>query len=74
MMVPEHYEVNVARKEKRALEKEEHYYHFCRIEINEILPSIIEERWDVIIKAFPSPQYKCSLIRVKCHGETEKEN
>ena len=66
MMVPEHYEVNIARKEKHALEEEEHYYHFFKIEINEVWPQEkIDEKWEAIIKAFPSPEYKCTLMRVK---------
>ena len=74
MIVPNHYEVNVARLEKKALDSCERYYHFFSIEIRDTWPKeSVDEKFDIITKAFPSPEYKCTLTRVECHGIIEKE-
>ena len=74
MMIQNHYEVNVARREKKALCPEEKYYHFVRIEINETWPrESVEEKFDIITKAFPAPEYKCILMKVECSGHIERE-
>ncbi len=74
MMVPNNYEVNIARREKRALESTARYYHFLHIEIRDTYPEeSVYEKFDIITKAFPSPEYKCTLMKVECHGTVEKE-
>lgn len=75
MMIPDHYEINVARREYNPFNDEERYVHFCRIEIKETYPeTLIEKKWDIITKAFPMPDYKCTLTKVECRGRVEKEN
>ena len=74
MMIPDNYEVNVARKEKKQFDTEERYYHLFRIDINETYPNEkIDEKFDLITKAFPAPEYKCTLTRVECRGYQERE-
>ena len=74
MMIPDHYEVNVAKKEKKQFDTEERYYHFCRIEIDHVYPKEdVAAKFDVITKAFPAPEYKCTLTRVECRGHQERE-
>ncbi len=74
MMIPDNYEVNVARKEKKQFDSEERYYHLFRIDIDETYPNEkIDEKFDLITKAFPAPEYKCTLTRVECRGHQERE-
>ena len=76
MMIQDHYEVNVARKESgdKFIDGVERYRHFCRIEINTTYPKEeVEEKFEIITEKFPAPEYKCTLTRVECRGIIEKE-
>lgn len=74
MMIQDHYEVNVARKEKHSYDTEERYYHFFRVEIEQTYPKeSVDEKFDIITKAFPSPEYKCTLTKIECRGHQERE-
>ena len=73
MMIQDHYEVNIARREKRMFDNVERYYHYCRVEITDPNQKAAEEKFDVITKAFPAPEYKCTLSFVECRGHQLKE-
>lgn len=74
-MIEDHYEINVARKERKYIDdKEEKYYHFCKIEIGEIIEENVMEKYRIICEKFRAPEYKCTLTKVICRGELIVEN
>lgn len=73
-MIEDHYEINVSRKEKMIYDMEERYYHFCKIEIGETNEEKAMEKYRIICEKFRTPEYKCTLTKVICRGETIVEN
>lgn len=74
-MIEDHYEINVSRKERKYIyDMEERYYHFCKIEIRETNEENAMEKYRIICKKFRTPEYKCTLTKVICRGETIVEN
>ena len=73
-MIEDHYEINIARKEKMIYDEEERYYHFCKIEISETIEKNAMEKYKIICEKFRAPEYKCTLKSVICRGEIVAEN
>ena len=72
MMIESNYEINVAKKGKRAFDDVERYYHYCRIELGFMMPDDAKEKLHELRELFPK-EFKLTLSYVDCRSKQIEE-
>lgn len=69
MMIPDNYEINVARMEKDYT-GDERYRHYCRIQLDDSFEKDAIEKFNELNQMFQvNGDYHLSLTKVTCRGE-----
>lgn len=72
MMIENNYSINVSKMETRA-DHVPRYYHYCKIELGNMLPDKAKKKfWDICTR-FPSVDFELTLDYVKRSSTTIEE-
>jgi hypothetical protein len=67
-LIESHYTLNVAKAMERVdMHGNALYSHYCRVELGPDKSHAVEVS-NEMMRHFPAPEYKCSLMYVKCEG------
>ena len=72
MMIQSNYEINVSRLIKKPLDREPHYYHYCKIELGWARKEEAEAKLHELREFFPE-DFKLQLMFVECFGKGVEE-
>ncbi len=69
--IESNYEVNVARKVdgSKFQDGKARRMHFCKVELGSMLPQAADEKFTVLCKQFPAPEFTLQMTYWKCRGE-----
>ena len=68
MMIQSNYEINVARLFKKPLDREPRYYHYCKIELGNVMPDDASKKLQELKELF-SGDYKLTMYKVDCYAK-----
>lgn len=72
MMIENNYSIDVAKMEIKA-DHIQRYYHYCRIELGNMLPDEAKEKFREICSLFSRWEFGLTLNYIECSSKTIEE-